>query len=156
MTLRDASGNILNKTELTSKTTQAPAVQPDRIFSEAIYETYSLSGEGDRHESGRRLKYRAGQRVSQKDFDALFAAATVTSITPATGVAAGGTNVTMKGTRLSGVEGVTFDGVAATNVKVVSDTTVTCTTPAGTAGPADVVVADDNANVTKTAFYTYT
>ena len=155
MTLRDASGNILNKTELTAKTTQAPVVQPDRIFSENIYETYSLSGEGDRFEAGKRLKFRAGQRVTQAAFDALFKAATVTSITPATGLAAGGTNVTIKGTGLAGVEGVTFDGAAATNVKVVDDSTVTCTTPAGSAGPADVVVADDNANVTKTAFYTY-
>lgn len=155
MTLRDASGNILNKTELTAKTTQAPVVQPDRIFSENIYETYSLSGEGDRFESGRRLKYAAGRRITQTAFDALFKTATVTSISPATGLAAGGTNVTIKGTGLAGVEGVTFDGAAATNVKVVDDSTVTCTTPAGTAGPADVVVADDNANVTKTAFYTY-
>ena len=155
MTLRDAAGNVLNKTELTGKTTQAPAVAQDRIFSENIYETYSLSGEGDRFQSGKRLKYRAGQRVTQAEFDALYKAATVATITPATGLAAGGTNVTIKGTNLAGVEGVTFGGVAATNVKVVDDSTVTCTTPAHAAGAVTVVVQDDNADVTKPTFYTY-
>lgn len=154
MTLRDASNNILNKTELTAKTTTAPVVQPDRIFSERIYESFAYPGESN-HQTGKRLKFKTGQRISQADFDALFTPATVDTIAPATGPAAGGTAVTITGTYLSGVEGVTFDGVAATNLKVVNDNKVTCTTPANTAGPSDVVVADDSGNVTKAAFFTF-
>jgi hypothetical protein len=155
MTLRDSSGTALNKTEFTAKTTAVPTVPVDRVLTENIYETYSLSGEGDRHESGRRLKYRKGTRLPQAVIDGLFVTATVTSITPATGPAAGGTVVTAKGTHLSGLKGVTVGGVAATAVTVVDSTTVKFTTPAGTAGARDVVFNDDGGTVTKTGFYTY-
>ena len=63
-------------------------------------------------------------------------APTVTGVNPATGPAAGGTAVTITGTDLTGATGVTFAGAAATVVVVVDDTTVTCVSPAGTAGPA--------------------
>jgi uncharacterized protein (TIGR03437 family) len=61
---------------------------------------------------------------------------TVTSVTPNTGPAAGGTAVTIKGTNFASGATATFGGVSATNVVVVNNTTITCTTPAGTKGSA--------------------
>jgi hypothetical protein len=101
------------------------------------------------------LLFRKGQVVRKSEIDAAFPAATVTSLSPVTGLAAGGTAVTIKGTNLSAATGVTFGGVAATAVTVVDDKTVTCTTPAHAAGAVDVVVTDDSGTVTDAAAYTY-
>src|SRR5690606_31251770 len=54
------------------------------------------------------------------------------------------TVVTITGTGFTGATGVTFDGTAGTAFTVDSDTQITVTTPAGTAGPADVVVLSPN------------
>ncbi len=67
-------------------------------------------------------------------------APTVTAIAPTSGSPAGGTSVTITGTALTGATGVTIGGAAATSVVVVNATTITCTTPAGAAGTASVVV----------------
>ena len=92
--------------------------------------------------------------------DALYAAVetdapTVTSLSPATGAAAGGTAVTITGKDLTGTTGVTFGGTAATSVVVVSDTSVTCVTPAKTAGAYDVVATTPAGTGTKTNGFTY-
>ena len=58
---------------------------------------------------------------------------TITSISPDTGPAAGGTTVTITGTNLTGATGanaVTFGGVAATGYTVDSATQITAVTPA--------------------------
>ncbi len=68
------------------------------------------------------------------------AAPTVTGISPNSGSTAGGTSVTITGTGFTGATGVTLGGAAATAVTVVGATSITCTTPAGSAGPASVVV----------------
>jgi hypothetical protein len=68
-------------------------------------------------------------------------AATITVVAPASGTPSGGTVVTITGTTFvqDGTE-VFFGGKAAGSVRVVSPTTITCTTPAGTFG-AQVGVA---------------
>lgn len=154
MTLRNAAGDILNKTELTALTTQEPVVQPDRRFTAKIIETFEIEGESE-HERGSRLKFKTGDVISQADLDALFDAAAVASITPATGDAAGGDDVVILGSNLSGVEGVTFGGTPATDVVVVNSGRVTCTTPAHAAGAVAVVVKDDSGDVTVAAGFTY-
>jgi hypothetical protein len=65
-------------------------------------------------------------------------------IVPDFGPTAGGTNVTITGSNFvtTGVTSVTFAGAQATNVVVVNSTTITATSPAGLAGPANVVVTD--------------
>jgi large repetitive protein len=50
---------------------------------------------------------------------------------------------------------VTVGGTPATNVTVVSDTEVTATTPAGTAGTADVVVTTSGGTDTLDDAFTY-
>ncbi len=64
----------------------------------------------------------------------------VTSLSPASGSSAGGTSVTITGTNFTGATGVTIRSMAATSVAVISSTSLTCVTPAGTVGTASVVV----------------
>ncbi len=91
---------------------------------------------------------------------AYHARPTVTSVSPAAGTALGGTSVTLTGTgfqdNAAGTNTVTFGAGSATSVVVVNDTTITCVTPAGTAGAA-VAVTVSNANGTRTlaAGYAY-
>jgi hypothetical protein len=67
-------------------------------------------------------------------------APTLTSISPNVGGISGGAAVTLTGTNFTGATGVTIGGVACTSVVVVSATSITCVTPAGSAGDASVVV----------------
>jgi uncharacterized delta-60 repeat protein len=80
---------------------------------------------------------------------------TVTSVTPSSGSTAGGTSVTITGTNLTGATGVTIGGTAATSVVVTNDTTITCTTPAGSAGTASVVVTTAGGSNAANTLYTY-
>ncbi|MFP7759632.1 IPT/TIG domain-containing protein, partial [Marisediminicola sp. LYQ85] len=75
-----------------------------------------------------------------------FAVPVAVEIDPDSGPEAGGTEVTITGTGFTGATGVTFDGVEGTDFEVVSDTEITVTSPAGTAGIADVVVSTPDAD----------
>lgn len=79
----------------------------------------------------------------------------VTAITPATGSTAGGTNVTISGSSFAAGATVTIGGAAATNVVVVSAATITATTAAHAAGPADVTVTVGVQNGTLFGGFTY-
>ena len=78
---------------------------------------------------------------------------TVTSIVPNSGASTGGTAVTIAGAGFTGATGVTIGGTAATNVIVVSDASITATTPAGPLGPASVnVIAPGGVNAANVLF----
>ena len=84
---------------------------------------------------------------------------TVTSITPNTGLAAGGTATVIKGTNLLATSAVKFGGSGGTNgtgLSVVDDTEVHVTSPAHTAGAVDVYLVTPDGNTTKTGGFTYT
>jgi PKD repeat protein len=82
---------------------------------------------------------------------------TVTSISPTTGSTAGGTSVTIAGTGFTNATAVIIGGATATNFSVVSDTSITATTPPGIAGVANVIVTtSSSAPVTGTGLFTYT
>jgi IPT/TIG domain len=66
----------------------------------------------------------------------------ITSVGPASGPAAGGTTVTISGSRLADVTGVTFGGTPAIGVTVISDSQVRATAPAHAPGPVDVQAID--------------
>ena len=84
------------------------------------------------------------------------AAPTVASVTPSSGSAAGGTAVTVAGTGFVSGATVTVGGAACTSVVFGSATSLTCTTPAGTAGAQNVVVTNPSTvAVTKTGGFTY-
>ena len=69
-------------------------------------------------------------------------APTVTSVSPNSGTTAGGTAVTITGTNFAAGATVIFGSTAASNVVVVSATTITATTPAGSAGAVTVTVSN--------------
>ena len=79
----------------------------------------------------------------------------LTSVAPNTGLTAGGTAVTLTGTGFTGATNVTFGGTAATNRVVVNSTTITCTTPAGTAGAKSVLVTTPAGTNAANTLFTY-
>ena len=80
---------------------------------------------------------------------------TVTAITPTSGSTAGGTSVTITGTGFVAGATVSIGGSAATNVNVTNDTTITCTTPSGTAGATGVLVTTTGGTNAVNSLYTY-
>jgi hypothetical protein len=72
-------------------------------------------------------------------YQAAAVAPTVTSVSPASGPAAGGTQVSVSGTSFTGATAVSFGSTPATAVTVNSATSITATSPAGT-GTVDVSV----------------
>lgn len=154
MSLYTTAGTQLSETDFNALTTAVPVDDPLVEVSEDIYEDFMFPGE-QWPASGMRLKFRAGQRVRQSEIDALFVAATIASVSPSSGPAAGGTAVTIAGTGFTVGSTVTFGGTAATDVAVNSAEEITCTTPAGTAGAVDVAVTTDSGTVTATGAYTY-
>jgi hypothetical protein len=81
---------------------------------------------------------------------------TLTAIAPASGPVAGGTAVTLTGTSFAAGTTVTIGGAAATSVVVVSATSITAITPAGTAGARDVrVTLSGGQTATLTGGFTY-
>jgi hypothetical protein len=83
------------------------------------------------------------------------AAPGVSSVVPAMGPDGGGTLVTVIGLHFDqGLSAVRFGGDAATNVTVLSFTTLTCVSPAGV-GTVDVTVDTAGGSVTKGGAFTY-
>lgn len=73
------------------------------------------------------------------------------SISPTCGPAAGGTLVTISGSNMRSATGVTIGGAPCTGIGSNNDTSLTCTTPAGT-GPASVVVTTASGNSSGLSF----
>ena len=84
-------------------------------------------------------------------------APTIVSVTPDDGYVTGGTEVIIMGTDFVSGGTITFDGIDATNITWVNDTTITADIPAHEAGAVDVVVANpDTQSSTLTNGFTYT
>src|SRR5205823_1545670 len=81
----------------------------------------------------------------------------VSSISPASGPAAGSTSVTITGSGFTDATGVSFGGKAASSFKVDSDTQITATSPPGS-GTVDVTVTTKNGTSATVAAdqFTYT
>jgi hypothetical protein len=83
-------------------------------------------------------------------------APTISSISPTSGPASGGTPVTITGTGFLSGATVTVGGTAATSVVVVGGASITANTPAHAAGAVSVVVTNTDAQSgTLTGGYTY-
>ena len=74
---------------------------------------------------------------------------------PPTGPAAGGTPIAIVGVDLGRTASVTIDGVIAPQFSVVSGTTVTAVTPAGSAGARAIVLRDAQGQQIAAANYSY-
>jgi uncharacterized protein with beta-barrel porin domain len=83
------------------------------------------------------------------------AAPTISGIAPATGSTAGGTAATITGTGFNGATAVTFGGTAATSFTVVSDTSITATTPAHAAGAVAVAMTTPGGSANLPNGFTY-
>jgi IPT/TIG domain-containing protein/fibronectin type III domain protein/thrombospondin type 3 repeat protein len=94
-------------------------------------------------------------RASAFTYTAPTPGPSLTSVSPASGPAAGGTAVTLTGTNFVAGTTVTIGGNVATNVVVASATRITAVTPAGTAGARDVRVAASAGSSTLAGGFTY-
>ena len=84
-------------------------------------------------------------------------APTITSITPSSGPTAGGTTVTISGSNFVSGASVLFGGTSATNVNVVSSSSISANSPPKSAGPVDIVVTNpDQLSGTLPGGFTYT
>ena len=79
----------------------------------------------------------------------------VNSISPNTGIAAGGSRITITGAYLALTNSVTVGGASCTEVTVVNANTVTAVTPAGMPGDADVVISGGKGTNTLPGGYRY-
>ncbi|HKS25131.1 MAG TPA: IPT/TIG domain-containing protein [Thermoanaerobaculia bacterium] len=80
----------------------------------------------------------------------------ISTVSPANGVIAGGTPLTITGSGFQVGAAVSVGGAAATNVQRVSSTTLTAITPVHTPGAVNVVVTNPDAvTATKTNAFTY-
>ena len=84
-----------------------------------------------------------------------YASSSILSIVPNMGVVGGGALITISGNYLGGATSVTIGGAPATNLVVVSPTTITAVTPTGTLGPADVVVTTPAETLTSLNGFSY-
>ena len=84
-----------------------------------------------------------------------YASSSILSIVPNIGVVGGGALITISGIYLGGATSVTIGGAPATNLIVVSPTTITALTPTGTLGPADVVVTTAAGTLTSVNGFSY-
>lgn len=92
------------------------------------------------------------------DFDAGAVndeAPTVDSVSPATGLAAGGTPVEISGRNFTGSTGGSLGGVALTSFVVVDDNTVTGVSGAHAAGAVTAAVTNPTGTGSKATAYTY-
>lgn len=83
--------------------------------------------------------------------------ATLPTVSPTTGGVAGGTAVTLTGTNfpVGTTPIVLFGTVAASNVVVVSATSITCVSPANPAGAVGITINGATGSVTKPTAFTY-
>lgn len=158
---REDTGARLSKSALTALLNQDPTPDPTytvppgvRLVKDAAFEpgaktpapfpgdaTTLVAGEGD--------------QISTAQIDQLYPTATVDSVSPATGAAAGNQVVQVYGTNFTPGSTVTFGGTAATAVTVKSATQIQCTTPAKAAGAYTVAVTTDTGVASKANAYTY-
>lgn len=81
---------------------------------------------------------------------------TLVSVSPNSGSTAGGTAITITGTNFAAGTTARFGGTNCTSLVVVNSTTITCNTPARSAGAVNVVISNSDGQIsTETVQYTY-
>ena len=97
----------------------------------------------------------AGTASATRSFSTNPPPPAISSVSPNTGAAAGGTVVTITGSLLTGATAVSFGSTAAASFTVDSAMQITATTPAGTAGTADVSVTTAGGTAISAGAFTY-
>lgn len=85
----------------------------------------------------------------------ILSSSTITSVSPNSGIASGGTSITITGTGLSGATAVSVGGVPVLHYKVVNSETITAVTGAHAVGVVDIFVDTPLGDATLTNGYTY-
>jgi hypothetical protein len=155
MTLVNAAGTPLAKapggTVLESQEELEPKVKVlVNVYEDSAYDHVNFPT------VKKQLKFRAGQIIKQKEWDAAFATPTISTVFPATGPAAGGTAITITGKNYAPGATVTVGGTAATSIVVVNPAKITAVTPAKTAGAHDVAVTTTGGTATADDAFTTT
>jgi hypothetical protein len=153
---RKSNGSRVTKANIPTAAVTDP--DPQLRLTDALYvEVPYVRGKDQLTPAGsqRKLLYPAGTILRTSQINALFPAETIASISPATGGVAGNTTVTITGTGLDGVTGVTFGGTAGTALTILSPTQLTVKTPAHAAGAVNVVLTAASGTITKTNGFTY-
>jgi hypothetical protein len=117
------------------------------VGDEILYEHFTPEGTTPL-DNAKKLAFLPGRAYSLAEIDRHFPAAVISSITPATGPAAGGTTVTIKGQNFTGTTAVNFGGTPGTSLTIVSENELTVVTPAKTAGAHSVAVVGDDGTTT--------
>jgi hypothetical protein len=84
-----------------------------------------------------------------------FATPTITSMSPASGPAAGGSTITITGTGFTGATAVSFGGTAAATYTVDSATQISAVSPPGTPGDVDVEIVTPGGNAISATRFNY-
>lgn len=155
MTLVRADGTALAKAPGATVLETQPEADPRVEVLIDVYKTTPYDGAAYPTQM-RQVAFRAGTVIPLSRWNAEFTPPTVSAVSPDDGPAAGGTAITITGQGFSPDATVTVGGTAATAVTVRNGTTITATTPAGTAGAKNVVVTTSGGAGTKTAGFTYT
>lgn len=80
----------------------------------------------------------------------------ITSVSPNEGPIQGGTVVTVSGGNVVGNSAILFDGTPGTSIQILSEGSARVTTPAASAGPADVTMEGNGAPSTIPGGFTFT
>jgi YVTN family beta-propeller protein len=96
-----------------------------------------------------------GTSAANTLFSYFVPAPVVTSVSPTSGSATGGMNMTITGNNFSNSSAVTVGGNACTSFTVNSATSITCITPAGTAGTASVSVTTPGGTSAANTLFSY-
>lgn len=154
MALVKSDGTAIAKSP--GNTVLEDVTEPDPLVKVKIdvYRTSPYSGA----EFGTQMKqiaFRTGDVIRKSQWTREFKAPEIDTVSPATGAAAGGTVVRLRGRNFTADAAVTIGGTAATGVTVESETELRCTTPAHSAGAVNVVVTTAGGTATKTGGFTY-
>ena len=154
MSLHQANDTRLTRTTFDALTTAYVDPDPRVVVNQDIFGHGKSDGETGK--TRRHRVFRAGQVVRKSAVDRAFRLATITSLSPATGPAAGGTAVTVLGSDFDDNAVVKFDTTNATSIVVVSSKKITCVAPAHAAATVNVSVTLDGGVTTKTNAFVYT
>jgi hypothetical protein len=146
MTVKDTSGAAVAKASVTA----TPVVDGRVTIGQDLFDVVTVGGRTRTF-----VLARAGARVHPREIDRWYPAASITAVTPSVGLTAGGTAITVTGQNLSGVTAVTVGGIAATALLIRNDHTLTCVTPAHTAGAANVVASTQTGPATAVGAFTF-
>lgn len=84
-----------------------------------------------------------------------YATPSVTSVSPTVGSTQGGSEITLTVANLTGVSAITVGGNPVTEFAQISNSTITALTPAGTAGPANIVITAAAGTYSLNGAFTY-